>query len=551
MRNLIIPLIAAGALVLSTDPVYAGRASARFRQHNEKENTMKRNTRTHQAPTLTLAAAATLAVLSAPANAQFAGFQRTDFPSPVAQPVHMALGDLDSDGDLDVAITNGSNVRIISNNGDGTLGETSFTSTSIGGGYIIIDDFDGINGLDMCIVARLTLGKFTILLNDGSGSFTELPSVSLGVAPFDGISGDFDGDGDMDLAIVSENLGEFTVAINDGAGGFTPLSPVTVDTFNPEDIAAADLDGDGDLDIAVMDRINNRLWLYTNDGSGGFTDAGISYPFSSGNRHTLTSVDINQDGLVDFLLSSGNVVSMLSAGDGSLVPQTPFPGLGSWAMSIFAPDLDGDGNLDVVVDDVSSTVFRYAFGIGDGTFAGATSNGASHFVSWVATGDMDGNGTPDVVVHTRNPGFIEVFINQTDVVAPGPFALTIPADGVTNLALPESITGWQINQPKFHWSTPTGFTVTYDLSVSAAGFEVYSAFGLTDPRHPVPSGILEPGIEYQWQVTAVNPIGSTVADAFTFTMALGPNSCPSDLDESGAVGVKDLLFLLGAWGPCP
>ncbi len=27
--------------------------------------------------------------------------------------------------------------------------------------------------------------------------------------------------------------------------------------------------------------------------------------------------------------------------------------------------------------------------------------------------------------------------------------------------------------------------------------------------------------------------------------------CPADFDNSGGVGVKDLLFLLGAWGPCP
>ena len=31
----------------------------------------------------------------------------------------------------------------------------------------------------------------------------------------------------------------------------------------------------------------------------------------------------------------------------------------------------------------------------------------------------------------------------------------------------------------------------------------------------------------------------------------GPDPCPWDLDDSGDVGVKDLLFLLGAWGPCP
>jgi hypothetical protein len=27
--------------------------------------------------------------------------------------------------------------------------------------------------------------------------------------------------------------------------------------------------------------------------------------------------------------------------------------------------------------------------------------------------------------------------------------------------------------------------------------------------------------------------------------------CLADFDDSGDVGVKDLLFLLGNWGPCP
>ncbi len=37
----------------------------------------------------------------------------------------------------------------------------------------------------------------------------------------------------------------------------------------------------------------------------------------------------------------------------------------------------------------------------------------------------------------------------------------------------------------------------------------------------------------------------------SFTVTAPPPKCPWDLDDSGDVGVKDLLFLLGAWGPCP
>ena len=41
--------------------------------------------------------------------------------------------------------------------------------------------------------------------------------------------------------------------------------------------------------------------------------------------------------------------------------------------------------------------------------------------------------------------------------------------------------------------------------------------------------------------------GSNSGSAYLFDASV----CPADLDNSGDVGVKDLLFLLGAWGPCP
>ena len=41
--------------------------------------------------------------------------------------------------------------------------------------------------------------------------------------------------------------------------------------------------------------------------------------------------------------------------------------------------------------------------------------------------------------------------------------------------------------------------------------------------------------------------GSDSGSAYLFDAS----SCPADLDNTGDVGVKDLLFLLGAWGPCP
>ncbi len=44
--------------------------------------------------------------------------------------------------------------------------------------------------------------------------------------------------------------------------------------------------------------------------------------------------------------------------------------------------------------------------------------------------------------------------------------------------------------------------------------------------------------------------GADSGSAYLFD-AGAPGKCPWDIDGSGAVDVKDLLFLLGAWGPCP
>ncbi len=52
-----------------------------------------------------------------------------------------------------------------------------------------------------------------------------------------------------------------------------------------------------------------------------------------------------------------------------------------------------------------------------------------------------------------------------------------------------------------------------------------------------------------------NGISVGVKDLLILLGAWGPcppkGECPADLVVDGDVGVKDLLFLLGAWGPCP
>ncbi len=59
--------------------------------------------------------------------------------------------------------------------------------------------------------------------------------------------------------------------------------------------------------------------------------------------------------------------------------------------------------------------------------------------------------------------------------------------------------------------------------------------------------------ECPWDVDGSGDVG--VKDLLFLLGTWGPcpkkGDCLADFDEDGAVGVKDLLFLLGAWGPCP
>ena len=56
-----------------------------------------------------------------------------------------------------------------------------------------------------------------------------------------------------------------------------------------------------------------------------------------------------------------------------------------------------------------------------------------------------------------------------------------------------------------------------------------------------------------WDLDASGSVG--VKDLLILLGAWGPcpkkGDCPADFDDSGDVGVKDLLILLGNWGPCP
>ena len=83
-----------------------------------------------------------------------------------------------------------------------------------------------------------------------------------------------------------------------------------------------------------------------------------------------------------------------------------------------------------------------------------------------------------------------------------------------------------------------------------AGGNVVSASIVDNIEHLYITG-LEEG-EYTLELRRVDALGGFPDwEAAVAWLLPEPPPCLADFDDSGDVGVKDLLFLLGAWGPCP
>lgn len=223
-----------------------------------------------------------------------------------------AFGDIDNDGDEDLFLsgtTDGSpaeeNVKVYTNNGSGGFSVSGNTFSAAISEYADFADVDGDGDNDLLYGGKsFPAAVAELYLNNGSGNFTAAGASLDGAS---GGGGFFFADSDEypDIYIFGGAMAPVAaVYINDGSGNYSKLENNFGEVSNAR-ADAADVDNDGDVDLVVagLSGVDStvRTVLYLNDGSGLFTPSGCVLTGAQGG--SVDFGDADGDGDYDLLVT--------------------------------------------------------------------------------------------------------------------------------------------------------------------------------------------------------------------------------------------------------
>ena len=164
---------------------------------------------------------------------------------------------------------------------------------------------------------------------------------------------DLDGDGDLDLMSASAN--DHRIAWYENLGG-RPLRfrsrAIANSVMGALHVYADDLDGDGDMDVLSASELDNTIAWYENQGHFSATFVKRVITAGAPGVHAVFTGDVDQDGDTDVIaaIEFSNTVAWYE-NDGGAVPRfTEHIIVNSTIAThgIYAADVDGDGDLDVL-----------------------------------------------------------------------------------------------------------------------------------------------------------------------------------------------------------
>jgi len=381
---------------------------------------------------------------------------------------HIAVADVDADGDLDFVVANGrvgttELSEVFRNNGLGTFTRTDIPGTEVTGNTVDVGRINSDAFPDLVISASDAVGA-VLLASTGPAAWNviELPLTADNSA-FDAQLANLVGDSRDDLLVLGigcdvvldqqqspgcdpSRQGREALFEQTGQGGGSRLSarneliPHEARQVHDHKMVIFDADGDGDNDVFIVTNndpyvsAEHRLLRNRVSEGRGFVKESAGFQQMVGDLYDIDAGDIDGDGDDDIVtsicLGDGEVSSeaILRNDAGSLrVDDSALPSFReNCTVGVQLVDVDSDGDLDVVWSGTVDArrnltlLLRLYVNRGDGTFVDGSAHlpGPNRVLQGnnIAAADVDGDGDTDLIVaggapyaDTSLPGAVLLF----------------------------------------------------------------------------------------------------------------------------------------------
>ena len=415
----------------------------------------------------------------------------------LSDPTFIVAADMNGDGLADVimggpGIANSESIAILDGQTDGTLAAPQYITVPHTPYALAAGDVDGNGTVDLVSITSFNAGTSTasILLGDGHGNFQ--PPVTqqtfAGSYPGPAYLADLDGDGKLDLVLAVESS---VLWLKNTGGAFGPATTLTAIGGDNRNFSIADFNGDGKPDILYIlpatATTSESLHILMNQGNGSFIDQAAGG--LNGIVGMATVVDFNLDGIPDLVVqvpvqksNTYELYSFAGLGNGSFV-QASSATLPLGPILLVSGDFDHDGYPDLAgPTGTGPSEIIYLFGDGHGNFAVQPVVGPEGY--YVAVGDFNGDGIPDVVVPDLE-NFVSLALGRKDRNFPSAVALTpatmteLSTGDINGDGLPEIFVGGDLISgiPGTVFLNQGNSSFTFAASTDPTSFEVADMTG--------------------------------------------------------------------------
>ena len=352
-------------------------------------------------------------------------------------PYAIAVGDLNNDGQLDIAVANygTDNIGLFFGYGDGTFSSQMIHSTSAYSrpSSIAVGHLNNDTYLDIAVVTTKT-NNLKIFLGYGNGSFPNSTSYSLrrNSYPLFVAIADFNNDGKSDITIAYTGTDKVVLLVGNGDGTFAnPKEYSTGHQSSPYWIGVGDFNNDDQMDIVVANYQNNNIKVFnsrtnvtfgsettfpTNKDSSAINILFIS-PGTRSDPVSLVCGDLNKDNLLDIATANQKIKSTaIPFGQSDKkFPTARYPSrISLCTMLIAVGDFNNDRRLDIVTANYDADTVSFLRGYGDGSFdlQSILSTGNTSSPTAVVASDLNNDGRLDILVANFGTNNIEIFFGH-------------------------------------------------------------------------------------------------------------------------------------------